>query len=135
MKYERQTQIALDRLDQSLARLRNLIKRGENQEALRFMEEGELKEKFGFFISSFYIIINKIKTIMAYGRQLQIAMDRLDQSLASLHTMIKRGENAAAIRFMEEGGLKERYEELQNMITISRTGNYGARGVQNTRSL
>ena len=44
MKYERQTQIALDRLDQSLARLRNLIKRGENQEALRFMEEGELKE-------------------------------------------------------------------------------------------
>ena len=47
MKYERQTQIALDRLDQSLARLRNLIKRGENQEALRFMEEGELKEKFG----------------------------------------------------------------------------------------
>ena len=72
---------------------------------------------------------------MAYERQLQGAMDRLDQSLASLHTMIKRGENAAAIRFMEEGGLKERYEELQNMITISQTGNYGARGVQNTRPL
>ena len=69
---------------------------------------------------------------MQYARQVQEAMDRLDQSLASLHTMIKRGENAAAIRFMEEGGLKERYEELQNMITISRTGNYGARGVQNT---
>jgi hypothetical protein len=72
---------------------------------------------------------------MQYARQVQEAMDRLDQSLASLHTMIKRGENAAAIRFMEEGGLKERYEELQNMITISQTGNYGARGVQNTRSL
>ena len=70
---------------------------------------------------------------MQYARQVQEAMDRLDQSLASLHTMIKRGENAAAIRFMEEGGLKERYEELQNMITISQTGNYGARGVQNTR--
>ena len=55
---------------------------------------------------------------MQYARQIQEAMDRLDQSLASLHTMIKRGENAAAIRFMEEGGLKERYEELQNMITI-----------------
>ena len=72
---------------------------------------------------------------MQYARQVQEAMDRLDQSLASLHTMIKRGENAAAIRFMEEGGLKERYEELQNMITISQTGNFGARGVQNTRTL
>ena len=72
---------------------------------------------------------------MQYARQVQEAMDRLDQSLASLHTMIKRGENAATIRFMEEGGLKERYEELQNMITISQTGNYGARGVQNTRPL
>ena len=72
---------------------------------------------------------------MQYARQVQEAMDRLDQSLASLHTMIKRGENAAAIRFMEEGGLKERYEELQNMITISQTGNYGARGIQNTRPL
>ena len=72
---------------------------------------------------------------MAYERQVNEHLDRLDQSLARLHTMIKRGENAAAIRFMEEGELKERYEELQNMITISRTGNYGARGVQNTRSL
>ena len=72
---------------------------------------------------------------MQYARQVQEAMDRLDQSLARLHTMIKRNENAAAIRFMEEGGLKERYEELQNMITISQTGNYGARGVQNTRPL
>ena len=72
---------------------------------------------------------------MQYARQVQEAMDRLDQSLARLHTMIKRNENAAAIRFMEEGELKERYEELQNMITISQTGNYGARGVQNTGTL
>ena len=72
---------------------------------------------------------------MQYARQVQEAMDRLDQSLARLHTMIKRNENAAAIRFMEEGELKERYEELQNMITISQTGNFGARGVQNTRTL
>ena len=72
---------------------------------------------------------------MQYARQIQEAMDRLDQSLARLHTMIKRNENAAAIRFMEEGELKERYEELQNMITISQTGNFGARGVQNTRTL
>ena len=72
---------------------------------------------------------------MAYEQQVQVAMERLDQSLARLHTMIKRGEQQKAIRFMEEGELKERYEELQNMITISQTGNYGARGVQNTGAL
>ena len=72
---------------------------------------------------------------MAYERQVQGAMERLDQSLARLRNMIKRGENADAIRFMEEGELKDRYEELQNIVTISQTGNYGARGVQNTRPL
>ena len=72
---------------------------------------------------------------MQYARQIQEAMDRLDQSLASLRNLIKRGQNPEAIRFMEEGELKERYEELQNMITISQTGNFGARGVQNTRTL
>ena len=72
---------------------------------------------------------------MAYERQVQIAMERLDQSLARLHTLIKRGENTEAIYFMEEGELKDRYEELQNIINISQTGNYGARGVQNTRPL
>ena len=72
---------------------------------------------------------------MAYERQVQGAMERLDQSLARLYTLIKRGQQQEALRFMEEGELKERYEELQNMITISQTGNYGARGVQNTRPL
>jgi hypothetical protein len=72
---------------------------------------------------------------MAYERQVNEHLDRLDQSLARLHTMIKRGDNAAASRFMLEGELKERFEELKNIITISQTGNYGARGVQNTRPL
>ena len=72
---------------------------------------------------------------MAYEQQVQVAMERLDQSLARLHTMIKRGEQQKAIRFMEQGDLKERYEQLNNIVTISKTGNYGARGVQNTRSL
>ena len=72
---------------------------------------------------------------MKYARQTQQALDRLDQSLARLRNMIKRGENADAIRFMEEGDLRECYEELQNIINISQTGNYGARGVQNTRPL
>jgi len=72
---------------------------------------------------------------MAYERQVNEHLDRLDQSLARLHTMIKRGDNAAASRFMLEGELKDRFEELKTIITISRTGNYGARGVQNTRPL
>ncbi len=69
---------------------------------------------------------------MAYGRQLQTAMDRLDQSLAKLRNIIKRGQVAEALQFMEEGELKERYEELQNIINISQTGNVGARGTSQT---
>jgi hypothetical protein len=72
---------------------------------------------------------------MKYARQTQEALDRLDQSLARLLTLIKRGEQQDAIRFMTEGELKDRFEELQNMITISQTGNFGARGVQNTGAL
>ncbi len=72
---------------------------------------------------------------MKYTTQLQTALDRLDNSLATLRDLIKRGENAAAIRFMEEGQLKERYEEMQNIITISQTGGLGARGTSGTRNL
>ena len=72
---------------------------------------------------------------MAYERQVQIAMERLDESLASLRDLIKRGKNAEAIHFMEQGQLKDRYEELQNMITISQTGNVGARGTSQTGAL
>ena len=69
---------------------------------------------------------------MKYVKQTQEALDRLDQSLARLRNLIKTGQNEAALRFMEEGDLKEKFEELQNIITISSTGNTGARGVQNT---
>ena len=72
---------------------------------------------------------------MAYERQVNVAMERLDQSLAQLRNLIKRGQNEDAIRFMEEGELKERYEELQNIVTISQTGNMGPRSVQNTNPL
>ena len=72
---------------------------------------------------------------MKYARQTQDALDRLDQSLRRLHTMVKRGENTEALRFMEEGELKDRYDELQNMITISGTSGLGARGAANTRTL
>mgnify|MGYP001307746916 CR=1 FL=1 len=69
---------------------------------------------------------------MAYERQLQAAMDRLDQSLARLRNIIKRGQVQEALHFMEEGELKDRYEELQNIINISQVGNVGARGTSQT---
>ena len=69
---------------------------------------------------------------MAYEGQLQTALERLDESLARLRTLIKRGEQTAALRFMEEGELKDRYEELQNIVTISQTGGLGAMGTSQT---
>ena len=72
---------------------------------------------------------------MKYARQTQEALDRLDQTLAQLRGLIKRGDNQAAIRFMEEGALKERFGELQNMIILSQTNNLGARGTQNTGAI
>ena len=68
---------------------------------------------------------------MKYARQTQEALDRLDQALAQLRGLISRGQNQEAIRFMEEGALKERFEELQNMISISQTNGMGSRGTAN----
>tara|TARA_B100000900_G_scaffold49065_1_gene36275 strand:- start:112 stop:330 length:219 start_codon:yes stop_codon:yes gene_type:complete len=69
---------------------------------------------------------------MRYAEQAQTALDRLDVSLARLRTVVKNGQIEEALRFMEEGELKERFEELQNIITISKTGNLGARGTSQT---
>ena len=69
---------------------------------------------------------------MQYARQTQTALDRLDQSLARLRSLVKRGQIQDALRVMEEGELKDRFEELQNIITISSTGNLGARGTAQT---
>jgi len=52
-----------------------------------------------------------------YKQQLQIALDRFDQGLARVHSMVKRGKNADAIHFMEND-LKGLYEELSNIINI-----------------
>ena len=66
---------------------------------------------------------------MRYARQLNEAMERLDQSLMRLRTLIKRGENQAASKFMLEGELKDRYDELQNIITVAGgPGNTGLGG-------
>tara|TARA_B100001778_G_C18085215_1_gene404834 strand:+ start:296 stop:514 length:219 start_codon:yes stop_codon:yes gene_type:complete len=72
---------------------------------------------------------------MKYAQQVQTAMNRLDQSLFRLRDMIKRGENKAAIDYMQEGQLKECYEELQNIINLSSTENLGARGTSQTGAL
>ena len=69
---------------------------------------------------------------MKYAAQAQTALDRVDMSLAKLRDLIKRGQNKEALRFMEEGELKERYEELQNMINVSQSGNICARGTSQT---
>ena len=66
---------------------------------------------------------------MKYARQTQEALDRLDQALATLRNMIKRGATQDAIRFMEEGDLKERFGDLQNMVILSQTNNLGASGI------
>jgi hypothetical protein len=68
---------------------------------------------------------------MKYEKQITMAMERLDQSLARLNGFIKKGRNEDAINFMDNE-LKERYEELQNMITLSSTGTLGARGTSPT---
>jgi hypothetical protein len=52
-----------------------------------------------------------------YQQQLNVAMERLDQGLARVHSFVKRGKNAEAIHYMEND-LKELYSELQNIINI-----------------
>ncbi len=72
---------------------------------------------------------------MKYARQTQDALDRLDQSLATLRGLIKRGQNEEALQYMEQGDLKERFGELQSIITISSTNTLGASGIQNLGAL
>jgi len=76
----------------------------------------------------------KIK-IMKYARQTQESLDRLDGSLRQLRDLIKRGENQKAIQYMEEGALKERFEELRSIILLSNTNPLGSRGTQNVGTL
>ena len=72
---------------------------------------------------------------MAYERQVQEHLERLDQSLAKLYTLIKNGKQNKALDFLQNGEVKDRFEELQNIINISSVGNYGVRGVNNTGNL
>ena len=49
--------------------------------------------------------------------------------------LIKRGQQAEALRFMEEGELKEKFNELQNIIKLSSTNQLGASGIRNIGNL
>jgi len=72
---------------------------------------------------------------MKYARQVQESLERLDASLSRLRNLIKRGENQEALNFMEQGELKDRYDELQNIISISSVSNLGSRGTTQTGTL
>ena len=72
---------------------------------------------------------------MKYARQARTALDRLDMALAKLRTKVKNGQTREAIQFMEQGELKERFEELQNIIKISSTNQLGARGTSGVGTL
>ena len=57
-----------------------------------------------------------------YQQQMNTALERLDQGLARVHTLVKRGQNAQAIHYMEND-LKDLYEELSNIINIEPSSN------------
>ena len=68
---------------------------------------------------------------MKYARQTQAALDNLDYSLKTLRDLIKRGQNQEAIQYMEQGALKERFDDLQSIVTVSTTNTLGSRGTAN----
>ena len=72
---------------------------------------------------------------MKYARQVQANLERLDQSLLALNKMIRAGKQQEALEFMENGPLKDAYEDLQNIITVAGgegSSGLGARGTQQT---
>ena len=72
---------------------------------------------------------------MKYARQIQGRLEDLNRSLLQLNNLIKADKKREAIEFMDNGALKNAYEDLENIINLSSTGNYGARGVQNTGTI
>ena len=72
---------------------------------------------------------------MAYERQVQEHLDRFDVSLNKLYMLVKRGQQSEALKFMEDGELKESFEDLQNIIKLSSTNPLGASGIRNIGNL
>ena len=71
---------------------------------------------------------------MKYALQIQQSLERLDQSLLALNRIIKNGQLKEALDYMEQGPLKERFEELQNVINLENKDNLGANGVSQTKA-
>tara|TARA_R110000787_G_scaffold221855_1_gene330590 strand:+ start:86 stop:289 length:204 start_codon:yes stop_codon:yes gene_type:complete len=64
-----------------------------------------------------------------YKHQMNVAMERLDQGLARVHSLVKRGKTAEALHYMDND-LKELYGELQNIISVEPdTDNVRVRGI------
>ena len=72
---------------------------------------------------------------MKYARQIQGRLEGLNRTLLQLNKLVRAGKKQEAIEYMETGPLKEAYENLESIVNTSTTGNYGARGVQNTGTL
>ena len=64
---------------------------------------------------------------MKYGRQIQSNLNRLNSNLLTLNKLIRDGKQKEALTYMEEGPLKDTYDELQNLITLS--GGPGSSGL------
>ena len=64
---------------------------------------------------------------MKYAMQVQGALNKLDQTLLALNRIIKSGKQSEAVRYMEEGPLKDAFDELQNIITVA--GGPGSTGL------
>jgi len=62
-------------------------------------------------------ILTKNLSMVKFKKQMNVAMERLDQGLARVHSLIKRGKNTEALHFMDND-LKELYLELQNIINV-----------------
>ena len=75
---------------------------------------------------------------MKYARQVQANLERLDQNLLALNKLIRAGKQQEALEFMENGSLKDAYEDLQNIITVAGgegSSGLGASGASTTGTL
>ena len=64
---------------------------------------------------------------MKYARQVQANLERLDRSLLALNKLIRAGKKQEALEYMENGPLKDAYEDLQNIVTVA--GGEGSSGL------
>lgn len=84
-----------------------------------FYKEGWLPQN-----NLLYIAILNNKLMSRFKKQAQTAYDRLEQSVATLENLIKRGQTGDALRYINEGQFKDCMDYLQNIIEIEADGEY-----------